>query len=115
MPKGLLPSVFKKVYTKGFNGYRGEERIVEMEIPAKASRNQELVDEFKCRASEAKVLSITDLNGNIVKDRVYSGHDMSFEYEVGAVVKPKNGFSTIKNACAGGIHFFMTRPQAVNY
>lgn len=115
MPKGLLPRVFKKVYTKGPSGYKHEGRIVEMEIPAKAKRNQELTDEFKCRASEAKVLSITDLNGKPVKDRVYSGHDMSFEYKVGAVVKPVNGFAETKNACASGIHFFMTRPQAVDY
>ena len=98
-------TAFKKVY----GGY-----IVELEIPADAQRCS--ASSRKCRCSYAKVISITNMDGSQANvDVVYSKHDKSFAYRVGEIVKP-DGFDPNRwHECASGIHFFITRQEAVDY
>ena len=96
-----------------FKKVRGD-YIVELEIPADALRCS--ATSRKCRASHANVISITNLDGTpAVVEVVYSKHDSEFAYRVGETVKVDN-FDTCRwNECAPGIHFFITRQEAVNY
>ena len=87
--------------------------IVELEIPADAMRSS--ATSRKCRASKAKVLSITDVDGNPAGDCVESNYDLSFIYVVGETVEVKDFDTNRWNECAPGIHHFITRDEAVNY
>ena len=55
--------------------------IVELEIPADAMRSS--ATSRKCRASKARVISITDVDGNPGGDSVASDYDSDFVYRVG--------------------------------
>ena len=111
--KGFLKEVYKKAYLRRD---RKGPVIVVLQIPAKAKRSQDVDDGFKCRASEAKVLHIESLNGKkLTAKTARSGYDDTFLYTVDQTVKPKYAFDTTGYACASGIHFFMTREQAVQY
>ena len=87
--------------------------IVELEIPADALRSS--ATSRKCRASKARVISITDVDGNPAGDSVASDYDSDFVYRVGETVEVP-GFDTDRwNECAPGIHHFITRGEAVRY
>lgn len=45
----------------------------------------------------------------------YSGYDSEFEYRVGEIVKVDNFDTNRWHECAPGIHFFITRKEAVDY
>ena len=88
--------------------------IVELEIAEDALRSSATTR--KCRCSKAKVLSITNLDGSPYNEnRAFSTHDPSFEYVIGKTVEV-NEFNTYRwKECSSGIHFFITRAEAVNY
>ena len=70
----------------------------------------------KCRCSKAKVISITNIDCTEANVEVaYSKYDRKFEYLVGEIVKVDNFDADRWNECAPGIHFFMTRKEAVDY
>ena len=88
--------------------------IVELEIPKDALRSS--ATSRKCRCSKAKVVSITNLDGSPTKiNIVYSKHDVTFGYKVGETVSVDNFDPNRWNECAPGIHFFITRQEAVEY
>lgn len=95
----------------GFKKARG--LIVELEIPADALRSS--ATSRKCRASKAKVLSITDKDRNPAGESVESNWDSSFVYTVGEIVEVKDFDTDRWNECAPGIHHFITRDEAVKY
>ena len=96
-----------------FKKVRGE-YIVELEIPADALRSS--ASSRKCRCSCAKVISITNIDGTPANvDVVYSKRDPDFAYSVNSIVKVDNFDTNRWNECAPGIHFFITRQEAVNY
>ena len=96
-----------------FKKVRGE-YIVELEVPADALRSS--ASSRKCRCSHAKVISITNRDGTPTNvEVVYSKHDSSFGYKVGEIVKVNNFDTNRWNECAPGIHFFITRQEAVDY
>jgi len=64
----------------------------------------------KCRCSEAKVLEIE--NG---ENQISSNRDKNFVYEVGKIVKVEDFDDDRWNECSTGIHFFITRQEAINY
>ena len=98
-------TAFKKVQ----GGY-----IVELEIPADARRSSAC--SRKCRCSHAKVISITNTDGSPTNvEIVYSKHDSNFSYKVGDLVSVDNFDPNRWNECAPGIHFFITRQEAVDY
>ena len=89
------------------------EVIIELEIPAEAKRSS--ATNRKCRCSKAKVLSITDFSGAAEFQMAVSGYDNNFIYEVGKTVIVDDYDESRWNECSTGIHFFITRDEAVNY
>ena len=89
--------------------------IVKLLIPADAQRSN--ATGRKCRASKARVLDLQDKQGNSLPPdtMAYSGHDTDFTYVKGETIHV-DGFDTNRwNECAPGIHFFITRIEAVEY
>ena len=87
--------------------------VVELEIPADARRSS--ATSRKCRASKAKVLSITDINGNPAGGQVKSNYDPNFVYTIGETVEVSDFDDDRWNECSTGIHHFITRTEAVIY
>ena len=89
--------------------------IVKLEVTETAKRSSAFGR--KCRCSEAKVLDIQNLDGTSVDDVTvaYSTHDSNFAYRVGETVRVDNFDEDRRNECAPGIHFFITRQEAVEY
>ena len=88
--------------------------IVKLLIPADAQRSNSTGR--KCRASKAKVLDIQDKDGNSLKDTIaHSSYDVDFAYKVGETVHVEDFDTNRWNECAPGIHFFITRIEAVKY
>lgn len=87
--------------------------IVKLEITADAKRSSATTR--KCRCSKAKVLSITDLQGREELQQAYSTHDNHFIYKVGKIVEVSDFDEDRWNECSTGIHFFITRDEAVRY
>ena len=70
----------------------------------------------KCRCSKAKVVSITNPDGsNAEETSAISGWDSKFIYSVGEIVEVKDFDTNRWNECAPGIHFFITRQEAIDY
>ena len=92
---------------------KARDLIVELEIPADAMRSS--ATSRKCRASKARVISITDVSGNPAGDSVASDYDSNFVYRVGEMVEVPDFNTGRWNECAPGIHHFITRGEAVRY
>ena len=90
-----------------------EEVIVELLITEDAKRSS--ATSRKCRCSKAKVLSITSLDGTEQYDEAYSNYDDEFIYEIGKIVEPDSFDEDRFDECSNGIHFFITRQEAVDY
>ena len=88
--------------------------IVELLIPEDARRCS--ATSRKCRCDKAKVLSITKIDGTSDGvDTVYSIYDETFAYKIGELVEVKDFDDNRWNECSTGIHFFLTRQEAVEY
>ena len=88
--------------------------IVELEIPEDAKRLSATTS--KCRCSKAKVLRILDFDRTIADvTEVRSSYDRNFIYKVGEIVSVDNFDEDRWNECAKGIHFFISRQEAINY
>lgn len=70
----------------------------------------------KCRCSKAVVLAIENLDGTPTKQtETRSKHSCLFVYEVGKTVEVPDFDEDRRHECAPGIHFFITRQEAVDY
>lgn len=89
--------------------------IVKLLIPADAQRSN--ATGRKCRASKARVLDLQDKQGNSLPPdtTAYSGHDTDFTYKKGETIHVEDFDTNRWNECAPGIHFFITRIEAVEY
>ena len=88
--------------------------IVELFIPKNAKRCS--ATSRKCRCNRAKVISITDISGKKARvNKVNSNYDKDFIYEIGKYVEVKDFDNYRWNECSTGIHFFITRQEAVDY
>ena len=89
--------------------------IVKLLIPADAQRSNGTGR--KCRASKARVLDLQDKQGNSLPSdtTAYSGHDTDFTYKKGETVHVEDFDTNRWKECAPGIHFFITRIEAVEY
>ena len=97
-------TAFKKA-----NGY-----IVELLIPDDARRCS--ATSRKCRCDKAKVISITALSGeDDGTTTIRSDYNSEFIYTVGETVEVKDFNEDRWNECSSGIHFFITRQEAVDY
>ena len=101
--------------TGSFIGYKkAADKIVMLEICADAKRSS--ATSRKCRCSKAKVLSITHLDGSDSGlTEVKSNYSKEFVYRVGEVAEVPDFDDNRWNECAAGIHFFITREEAVRY
>ena len=97
----------------GWKKVRGD-LIVKLEVTENAKRSSAFGR--KCRCNEAKVLDIQNLDGTSADvTEVYSKHDANFAYRVGEIVRVDDFDEDRRNECAPGIHFFITRQEAVDY
>ena len=88
--------------------------IVELEITEDALRSS--ATGRKCRCSKAKVLSITNIDGTESNtNSARSLWDPVFVYTVGETIEVPNFDTNRWNECASGIHFFITRQEAVDF
>ena len=70
----------------------------------------------KCRCSAAKVIAIENVDGTPNEEsEAISGYNQDFIYRVGETVSVDNFDNDRRNECAPGIHFFITRQEAVDY
>ena len=95
----------------GYKKARG--KIVELLITEDAKRSSATTR--KCRCSKAKVLSITNVGNTVEYKEVHSDFNYSFVYRVGEIVEVKDFDEDRWKQCSTGIHFFLTRDEAVNY
>lgn len=93
----------------------GARIIVKLLIPADAQRSN--ATGRKCRASTARVLDLQDKQGNSLPPdtTAYSSYDSDFTYKKGETVHVEDFDTNRWNECAPGIHFFITRIEAVEY
>ena len=97
-----------------FIGYKkADNKIIELLITEDSKRSSATTR--KCRCSKAKVLSITSIDGKENFEKVNSDYDSNFIYEVGKIVEVKDFDEDRWQKCSTGIHFFITRNEAVMY
>ena len=89
--------------------------IVKLLIPADAQRSNSTGR--KCRASKARILDLQDLDGDSLPPdtTAHSQHDRRFTYQKGETVHVEDFDTNRWHECAPGIHFFITRIEAVEY
>ena len=88
--------------------------IVKLQITDDAKRSSSTGR--KCRCSKAVVLGIENMDGTPHPDiQVSSQRDSSFIYRVGETVEVPGFDENRWNECSTGIHFFITRQEAVDY
>ena len=98
-----------------FIGYKkANGHIVKLRITEDALRSS--ATSRKCRCSKAEVLSITTLDGeDDGLTSIPSNYDSNFIYRVGTTVEVEDFETDRWDECAAGIHFFITRQEAVQY
>lgn len=88
--------------------------IIKLRITEDAKRSS--ATSRKCRCSKAEVLEIQCIDGSISTERsVPSDRDPLFLYTVGKKVEVPDFDENRWYECSSGIHFFITRAEAVNY
>lgn len=89
-------------------------KIIKLMIPKDALRSSATTR--KCRCSKAKVLSITEPDGSDSGiTEIRSDRDEAFIYKVCETVSVSDFDENRWNECSTGIHFFITRDEAVRY
>ena len=97
-----------------FIGYKkADNKIVKLLITEDSERSNATTR--KCRCSKAKVLSITNIENTEEFSEVISDFDKGFIYKVGEIVEVKDYDKDRWNECSTGIHFFITRDEAIIY
>ena len=88
--------------------------IVKLHIPSDAKRSSATTR--KCRCSKAEVIAIYNLDGTEAEERkCYSDYNNDFIYEVGKTVEVTDFNENRWKECAKGIHFFISRQEAIDY
>lgn len=117
--ENLKINIFSKGYPlacpeKGsFIGFKNAQGyIVELLILEESKRSSAFGR--KCRCDKAKVLSITKKDGSIAEiSSIESNYDKNFIYTIGEIVSVKNFDNNRWNECSEGIHFYITREEAL--
>lgn len=104
------PEVGAFVGWKKTNGF-----IIKLQIPADAKRSS--ATGRKCRCEYAKVLAIENLDGTPsgMKSVINTNYCPNIIYAVGETVHPDSFDTDRFNECSHGIHFFISRQEAVDY
>ena len=87
--------------------------IVKLLIPEDARRLSGIGR--KCRCDKAEVLEIQNLDGTNAGTTAYSTYTRNFAYVVGQTVTPDSFCENRWQECSNGIHFFITREEAVRH
>lgn len=69
----------------------------------------------KCRASKAKILSMIDIETGKEVSIGRSMYDLDFIYRAGEIIEVDNFDDDRWNDCSFGIHFFITKQEALDY
>ena len=93
--------------------YKNGECIVKLQVPEDARRSS--ATSRKCRCDKAIVLAIETLDGKPIDAVAFSSYNNDFAYEVGQTVCVDDFCDDRWRECAPGIHFFITRKEAVDY
>jgi hypothetical protein len=102
---------WKKVYSLSHN----RSIILLMEVPADAKRTSSLIGR-KCRAESVTVIRAENCDGTPCEETEFcSGHDGKFRYRVGKASGVNDFDDDIRVECTRGLHFFVTRAEAVEY
>ena len=98
-----------KILTEPITGYKicRDDIIVTLEIPAGAIVFS--INGDKCRTNKCKVIKIEGANEAISKC------DNNFTYKVGDEIVINNFNLEYNVECGAGIHFFMTKKEAIDY
>ena len=91
----------------------GGECIVKLEICEDAMRSS--ATGRKCRCSKATVLEVQGINGDVLEQSAVSDRDENFHYILGSVVSVSDFDENRWNECSTGIHFYITREEAVRH
>lgn len=98
----------------GWKKAEGGKVIVKLRIPSDAKRSSATTR--KCRCSKADVIAIYNLDGTDAGETTcHSDYDNNFIYEVGKTVEVTDFDNDRWNECAKGIHFFISRQEAIDY
>ena len=88
--------------------------IIKLRIPSEAKRSSATTR--KCRCEFAEVLELQNLDGTPYKDdKVVGNNYVETIYKVGEIVRPDSWDENRWDECSHGIHFFITRDEAVRY
>ena len=91
-----------------------DDLIVKLQIEEDALRSS--ATGRKCRCSKATVLEIQNIDGTPANvEFATSRNDKTFTYRVGETLCVSDFDPNRWNECAPGIHFFVTRQEAVEY
>jgi glutathione S-transferase len=91
-----------------------DDAIAKILIPAKAKRTCNLKNR-KCRAEYVKTLQIWDNKGNKIEEGINGTHNKKVKYTVGKITKADKFDDSITNDCSHGIHFFLTKQEAIDW
>jgi len=95
-----------------FKKVRGE-IVLELLIPGSAQRTSSLIGR-KCRANEALVVGVA--HGDANDTGIYKSlHCSDFTYEIGKMAFEPSFDPDVRVECTAGIHFFMTKEEAISY
>jgi len=116
-PHSLIQDFLKPTL---FNCYAPErhEALIKLRIPEEAKRSS--ATGRKCRCEFAEVLSIEDLTAGIYLDSVTNKRNTVYKpvqtvYAVGEMVYPDDFDENRWHECTNGIHFFITKQEAIDY
>ena len=88
--------------------------IIKLKILESAKRSN--ATGRKCRCSAAEVLEIQYLDGTKAGfNKIHNNRFCGADYIVGEIVTPDSFDDNRWNECSNGIHFFITRQEAVDY
>ena len=99
-----------------FTAYKkADDLILTLEIPSTAKRVN-AIGSCKCRASKVKVIKAETLDGKRTSRKKIKGdYNSNFYYTVGKIAKADSFNPDNRIECSHGIHFFMTKEEAIDY
>jgi len=115
LPGTTLPPFFICPQEGAFIAWKKiKNKLLKLRIPAKAKRTSSLVGR-KCRAEYCTILGIYELTGAKTNLKKIRGGYKNDEYIVGQIFYPDKYDPDIRVECTNGVHFFITKEEAINY
>jgi uncharacterized protein YjbI with pentapeptide repeats len=117
LSEAVLPHYSVCPEVGGFTGWKQcGQYILRLFVPAHAKRHTSLTSR-KCRASTVKLMAVEMINGDVaeVASVRNTTHSKKITYKVGEYVKPDKYDPDPRVDCSHGIHFFVTRREAVEF